>query len=156
MAKVALTKSRYHNGIYIPKNPDKYIGDVTNIIYRSSWEKIVCKWFDMNPSIVCWNSESLVIPYFYTVDQKIHKYHIDFMAKIKSRDGTLKTYVVEIKPAKEMLPPNTKNKKRLLMETQTYIKNQCKWQAAKIFCEDKGITFLVLNEYDLGIKKRAK
>lgn len=154
MAKVALTRSKYHNGYYTPINPEKYIGDVKNIIYRSSWEKIVCRWFDMNSAIVCWNSESVIIPYFYTVDQKMHKYHTDFMAKIKSKDGVMKTYILEIKPEKEMLPPKTKDKKRLLIETQTYLKNQCKWEAAKAFCELKGITFLVLNEYDLGIKQR--
>jgi hypothetical protein len=154
MAKVALSKSKYKNGYFIPTNPDKYVGDIKNIIYRSSWEKIVCRWFDTNSAIICWNSESLVIDYLYTVDNKVHRYHIDFMAKIKSRDGTIKTYVIEVKPHAERNPPTTKNKRRLLLETQTYIKNQCKWKAADDFCKSKGIEFIVLDEFDLGIKKR--
>jgi hypothetical protein len=155
MAKVALTRSRYKNGYFVPTNPEKYVGDVSNIIYRSSWEKIVCGWFDTNSSIVCWNSESLIIPYFSTLDNKMHKYHVDFMAKIKDRDGVMKTYVLEIKPEKEMLMPTTRVKKRLLLEMETYTRNQCKWAAAKIYCESRGCTFLVLNEYDIGIKKRV-
>lgn len=155
LAKVALNRnSKYKNGYFTPLYPEKYIGDVKNIIYRSGWEKTACKWFDGNPSILFWNSESLVIPYFYTLDNKIHNYHIDFVAKIRSRDGVVKTYVIEVKPEKETLMPTTKNKKRMLIEAQTYTKNQCKWKAAKAFCDERGLIFIVLNEYDLGIKQR--
>lgn len=157
MTKVALnSKSKYKNGYFLPTNPEKYVGDVTNIIYRSSWEKRVCEWFDENHSIVYWNSESLIIPYFYTVDNKMHNYHLDFVAKIKSRTGEVTTYGIEIKPYKETILPSTKNKKRLLIEAPTYIKNQCKWNAATIFCEKNNMKFIVLTEYDLGIKKRPK
>ena len=156
MTKVALnTKSKYKNGYYIPTNPEKYSGDPKNIIYRSSWEKRVCEWFDMTPSILYWNSESMILPYFYTVDNKFHNYHIDFVAKIKSKNGVITTYFVEIKPEKDCILPTTKNKKRLLTEIPTYIKNQCKWKAAHAYCEARGLKFLVLNEYDLGIKKRT-
>ena len=157
MVKVVLNpNSKYKNGYFIPTNPEKYIGDSNNIIYRSSWEKRICAWFDSNPSIIYWNSESLVIPYHFTVDGKEHKYHIDFVAKIKDRHGVIKTYVIEVKPEKETLPPTTKNRKRLLIEVPTYIKNQCKWKAAHAFCEARGLKFIVLNEYDIGIKKRPK
>jgi hypothetical protein len=132
------------------------VGDVNNIIYRSSWEKRVCQFFDESSGVLYWNSENMVIPYFYTVDGKMHNYHIDFMVKIQSRSGEVKTYLTEVKPYKETIPPSTKNKKRLLIETQTYIKNQCKWAAARSFAESKGITFILLNEFDIGIKKRTK
>ena len=157
MTKVALSKkSKYKNGYFIPTNPEKYVGDITNIIYRSSWEKLICQWFDEKPSIISWNSESLVIPYFYTVDNKIHNYHLDFVAKIKSRSGEVSNYGIEIKPDKETRMPTTKNQKRLLIEAPTYIKNQCKWNAAKLFCEKNNMKFIVLTEYDIGIKKRPK
>ena len=32
---------------YRPYNPEKYKGDPTNIIFRSSWEKIVFKYCDL-------------------------------------------------------------------------------------------------------------
>ena len=36
-------------GKFRPKNPSKYKGDPTNIIYRSSWELTVFKYLDNNP-----------------------------------------------------------------------------------------------------------
>lgn len=145
-------KGNLKQGIYIPRNPDKYAGN-EKIIYRSSWEKRTCEWLDMNPSVIYWNSEGLVIPYLSPLDNKVHRYFIDFLAKIKTRNGELKTYGIEIKPKKETLPPTTKNKTRLITETQTYLINQAKWAAARLFCEGKGAEFIVLTEYDLGIKK---
>ena len=156
MSKVALSKNgKYKNGYYTLVYPEKYVGDPKNVIYRSSWEKRVCEWFDLNVSVVYWNSEGLIIPYFFTLDKKFHKYHIDFMAKIRDRQGKVKTYVIEVKPEKEQLEPTTRIKKRQMIEIPTYIKNQCKWEAAKAFCKERGMEFLVLNEYDLGIKQRS-
>lgn len=155
MSKVRLdTKSRYKNGMYKPVNPHKYVGDVNNIIYRSSWELRLCKFLDATEAVVYWNSESLQIPYLYTVDNKFHKYHIDFVAKMRTKDGSIKTYVIEIKPYAETIPPKTRNKTRLLLETQTFIKNQCKWEAARKFCNENNSTFLVLTEFDIGLKQR--
>jgi hypothetical protein len=155
MNKVKLnTKSKYKNGMYTLKNPSKYVGDVNNVIYRSSWEKRMCMWLDTQENVVFWSSELLVIPYFDTYDKKMHNYHTDFTAKIRTKTGELKTYVLELKPEKEIIKPTTKNKKRLMIEIPTYIKNQCKWNAAKIFCEERGATFIVLSEYDIGIKTR--
>ena len=46
-----------------PKNPDKYAGDVNNIISRSGWETKFFNWCDNNPSVIAWNSEEVVVPY---------------------------------------------------------------------------------------------
>jgi len=147
--------SKYKQGIFISQNPDKYVGDATNIIYRSSWELRAFKWLDEHPDVLFWNSESLMIPYFYEVDQKMHRYYVDLVAQMKTKTG-IKVFAIEIKPAAETLPPNakTKNKARLLVQTQTYLKNQAKWKAATAFCASKGIQFIVIDEYDLSIKKR--
>lgn len=32
-------KGKYYQGKYKPKNPEKYVGDINNIIFRSSWER---------------------------------------------------------------------------------------------------------------------
>lgn len=136
---------------WYPTNPEKYIGDVNNIISRSSWETRVMNWFDTNPSVLYFNSESFVIDYYFALDNKIHKYYIDFLVKMKNKSGEVKTYAIEVKPYKETVPPKTRNKKRLLLETQTYMKNQAKWEAAREYCNKAGITFIVLTEKDLGI-----
>ena len=45
-------------GRFKPKNPKKYKGDPSNIIFRSSWERDVMNWCDKNEKIVSkWSSE---------------------------------------------------------------------------------------------------
>jgi hypothetical protein len=147
--------SRYKQGVFVPKNPEKYFGKAGDaIIYRSSWEQRTMKWFDENQSVIAWNSEGVTVPYYFELDSKMHRYFVDFIAKMKLKDGTEKTYAIEVKPEAQCSPPTTKNKKRLLTETIEYMKNQAKWKAAKAFFESKGVQFIVITEKDLGISKR--
>ena len=44
-----------YKGKYRPKNPQKYKGDPTTIVYRSLWERNTFRWIDANPDIVEWN-----------------------------------------------------------------------------------------------------
>ena len=90
--------SRYKQGKFIPKYPEKYIGNCREIIYRSSWEKRLMDWLDNHPSVLAWNSEDFVIKYFLPTDGKTHSYHIDFVAKMKLKTGQVKTYAFEVKP----------------------------------------------------------
>lgn len=154
MANPAKVGSRkYKQGKFVPQNPEKYIGKKGDeIIYRSSWEHRICKWFDQNSSVLYWNSEGFIVPYLSPVDHKMHRYYVDFVAQIKNRSGEIKTYAIEVKPAAQMDVPTTKNRKRLLEETLTFSVNQAKWNAAKEFFAKKNVQFIVLNEYDLGIK----
>lgn len=140
---------------WIPKNPSKYVGDPTGIIARSSWEARAMTWFDQNPSIIKWNSEGLVIPYYSQADEKIRRYFVDFVVQIKNKAGEIKVYAVEVKPEKETLPPPpNRNRQQMFEAVVTYQVNQDKWKHAREFCRSKGMDFIVLTEYDLGIKKR--
>jgi hypothetical protein len=71
------TKDSY-KGRFVPKNPQKYIGNSGNIIYRSSYEAQFMKWCDVNNSILHWASEEIVVPYVSPVDGHIHRYFVDF------------------------------------------------------------------------------
>ena len=53
----------YKQGLFSPRNPKKYMGDPTNIVYRSGWEKRVMDWADGNSNVLRWSSEEVVIPY---------------------------------------------------------------------------------------------
>ena len=142
---------------FIPRNPAKYAGDVSNIISRSSWETRFMNWCDLNESVVRYVSEEVIINYICETDGQPHRYFPDFMMQVKTRSGDMKTYLVEIKPECEMLPPvppKNPNSKTYIAAVMTYVKNQSKWKAAREWCEQRGIEFIVLNEYDLGIKKR--
>lgn len=142
-----------YSGLFKPKNPQKYVGDPTNIVYRSSWECKVMSWLDRNPSIISWASEELIIPYKSPVDNRFHRYFPDFLVKVKSRDGKTKTLLLEVKPKKQTLPPEPKKRmtKQYVNEVVTYGVNQAKWEAANEFCLDRGWEFRVLTENDLGI-----
>jgi hypothetical protein len=147
-----MTYGKSYKGFFNPKNPKKYNGDSTNIIYRSTWEVRVMKWLDNHPNVIWWNSEELPIPYRSPVDNKMHRYFPDFIAKMKQKDGSVMTYVIEVKPeAQTKMPVQKKKTKRFLQEAATYAVNQEKWRAADIFCQEHGWKFLILTEKDLGI-----
>ena len=147
-----MTYGKSYKGFFNPKNPKKYNGDSTNIIYRSTWEVRVMKWLDNHPNVIWWNSEELIIRYRSPVDNKMHRYFPDFIAKMKQKDGSVMTYVIEVKPeAQTKMPVQKKKTKRFLQEAATYAVNQEKWRAADIFCQEHGWKFLVLTEKDLGI-----
>jgi len=141
-----------NKGRFRPKNPQKYKGDATNIIYRSTWEIKVMRYLDENPNIIWWGSEELPIPYLSPIDKKKHRYFPDFIAKIRKNDGKVMTYIIEVKPEKQTKPPTQKRKtKTFIQESMTYEVNKAKWYAAEEFCKDHGWQFLVLTEKHLGI-----
>jgi hypothetical protein len=143
----------FHKRIYKPLFPEKYAGDPTCIIMRSSWETRFASWCDKNPSVLKWSSEETVIPYRCPTDEKIHRYFVDFKIQIKNKDGALKTYLIEVKPAKQTQPPvyPGRNTQRYITESMTYIKNQAKWKAATDWAKDRGYEFKIITEYELGL-----
>lgn len=138
---------------YKPSNPQKYKGDHNNIICRSSWERKFCRWCDLNESIISWGSEEFFIPYLSPIDNKLHRYYPDFIVKLKEQSGKIKTYVIEVKPKKQTVPPKKRSRvtKSFIYESKTYAINQAKWKAAKEWCEDRLIDFKVITEDELGI-----
>ncbi len=143
-----------HQGYFKPKNPQKYKGDPTNIIYRSGWELKFMLYVDSHPEILEWGSEEFSIPYRSPMDGKIHRYYPDFYLKKKSKDGKLQTLVVEIKPLKQTVEPQKQSKKtkRYINEVMTWGINSSKWKAAQDFCKDRNWQFLILTEKELNIK----
>jgi len=142
-----------YKGKFTPQNPKKYKGDATNIIYRSLWEVRVMKYLDEHPNVVWWGSEELPIPYLNPIDRRKHRYFPDFIAKIRKSDGSVMTYIIEVKPEKQTVPPTQKRKtKTFLQEAITYEINRAKWKAAEEFCKDHGWKFQILTERDLGLK----
>jgi len=84
----------------------------------------------------------------------MHRYFVDFQIQVKRTDGLLKTYLVEVKPYKQTLPPVYPGRKtqRYITESMTYIKNQAKWKAATEYAKDRGWEFKIITEHELGIK----
>ena len=148
-----------YSGKYKPAYPRKYKGNPTNIIYRSLWERKFMDFCDHNNSIIEWGSEEIIIPYRCPTDGRVHRYYPDFYIKVKSRTGQAKKYIIEVKPKKQTQKPNEKPKRKTAAwkrEVLTYIKNRAKWDAAEDFCEDRQMSFVILDEDHLGIKNNGK
>tara|TARA_S200002703_G_C3647738_1_gene198850 strand:+ start:25 stop:531 length:507 start_codon:yes stop_codon:yes gene_type:complete len=136
----------YYQGKYKVKHPEKYRGNVGDVVYRSSWEKSCFQWADSHPDVLQWSSEEVVVPYLFEVDKRYHRYFIDMFIKFKDR-----TVLVEIKPKKETSVPvkQGKNKRQYVSEAFTYVKNKNKWNAAHKYATDRGWHFEVWTEEKL-------
>lgn len=145
---------KFHQGRFKPKNPQKYMGDPTNIIYRSGWELKLMRYLDQHQSVLEWGSEELIIPYRSPIDGRVHRYFTDFIVKQINSNGIKEVVVIEVKPKAQTKPPEKKSRvtKRYINEVKTWGVNQAKWQAAEDFCKDRGWKFQIMHEDHLGVK----
>ena len=147
--------AKYNQGKYKPKNPKKYKGDASKIVFRSGWELSCMKYFDSHPDVLQWMSEEIVVPYRSPKDRKIHRYFPDFVIKMRSKSGNIKIKMIEVKPLAQTMPPKkSNNKKRLLTETITYAVNLAKWEAAEKYCKKRGWEFEKMTEKGIFGKKK--
>ena len=134
-----------YKGPFRPKNPQKYKGNPTNIIYRSLWELRMMRYFDITDSVIEWSSEEIIIPYRSPKDNRIHRYFPDFYVKVRGADGTINNMLIEVKPKKQtMLKENASKKEKL-----TWIVNVAKWKAAELYCQKHNFVFKLLTEKEL-------
>ena len=107
----------------------------------------------MNENILEWGSEEFWIPY-RAPDGKVRRYFPDFIMKVREHTGEIKTYVIEVKPAKQTRRPKPRKKvtKSYLYECKTYEVNQAKWKAAREWCADRKVEFKIITEKELGIR----
>ena len=66
-----------YKGKYIPINPKKYVGNSSQVIYRSLWERKFMVYCDRNDKVVEWGSEEIIVPYRSPWDGKMHRYFPD-------------------------------------------------------------------------------
>ena len=127
MKKLKNIDKRPYQGIFKPLNPQKYKGNVNNIIYRGS--------------------EEIAISY-RSVDNRPHRYYPDFYMKVRQSNGSFKKFIVEIKPKKQTRKPKaplriTRTYKNALI---TYERNRRKWSTAYAWCIKRNMKFLILTE----------
>lgn len=127
---------------FIPRNPEKYTGDPSQIWARSSWEVQVMKYFDSRKDVIRWGSEEIVIPYLSPADNKVHRYFPDFFVEYYDKNGDIRKEIVEVKPLHESdakFAKSDRSKDALLV-------NDAKWKAAALYCESRNMLFRVLTE----------
>ena len=124
-------KRSHFKGKFTPKNPEKYSGNVKQIIYRSSWERLFMVYCDKKTEIWNWSSEEVKISYIH--DNKNRTYYPDFWVDMIDKDGNRVEKLIEIKPHYQ----------------RTMKVNKAKWSAAEEYCQENDMEFLVMTEKEL-------
>ena len=121
--------------------------------YRSSWERRFMTFCDQNDSVVEWSSEEIVVPYISPIDGRRHRYFVDFWVRMRKPDGSIEECLIEVKPKRQTVRPDTPLTKRVskskIYEIRNWMVNSAKWAAAKDYCEDRGWSFRLLTEEDI-------
>lgn len=145
-----MKRSRYKQGIYKCINPQKYQGNVDNIVYRSGLEYRYFNYLDLNKNILKWSSEEIVVPYI-GLDGKYHRYFLDLYVKVQTKEGQVKEFICEIKPISQITKP--KQQKRVTRQWKekykTFLTNKSKWDAAEKYAKKMGWQFQIFTEHDL-------
>lgn len=145
-------KTGYKQGYFVPKNPEKYNADSSEIIYRSSWELKFFQYCDDNEKVIEWGSESVSVKYWNSITKKTSNYWIDCYMATKGLDGAITKWLIEIKPDKYLHPPVAP---KVLTEKQTlnyarhakaYITNTEKFKAAKAYAAKNNMRFGIITE----------
>jgi hypothetical protein len=172
-----LKKGETHQGYYkkeFLKYPEKYIGNLDLIIYRSGWEKSFIRWCDFSPSIVKWSSEPISIPYYDRIskleeckkyglnpnDPKnwvIKNYHTDYWIEIDKGNGEIQKMFIEIKPSNKLkrpIPPDKnaslKEHRKFNIQAREYLINEAKFESMRAYAEKNNTKFYVFTEQTLG------
>ena len=142
--------SRFANGKYNLKNPEKYIGKGTPT-YRSSWEFSFMNFADTNEHVLQWASESINIPYRNPLTGKQTIYVPDFLVVYRTKNNTVKAEVIEIKPSSQsMITEKQKPQERAVVAI-----NHAKWEAASVWCKRQGLAFRIITEREMFHNGRA-
>ena len=142
-----------YKGKYIPINRKKYVGNSSQVIYRSLWERKLMVYCDRNEKVIEWGSEEVIVPYRSPWDGKMHRYFPDFYMKVKQTNGTYKKFIIEVKPkaqCKEPIKTPKRKTRKWYKEVQTWGINQAKWKSAIDYCENRGMEFKILTEDHLN------
>jgi hypothetical protein len=137
--------SRFAQGKFVPKNPQKYIGLKTPT-YRSSWEWQFMRFCDTNAAIQQWACEAIQIPYRNPLTGKNSIYIPDFFIQYVDAKNRTNVDLIEIKPQNQAVLESVGKSK---VRQAQYIQNQAKWAAANAWCRHQGIKFRIITENEL-------
>lgn len=149
-----IPSGKTYSGRYKPENPDKYVGDPTDIIYRSRPELVLMSRFDRDPNVLKWGSEENTIMYRCKLDGRLHRYIPDFVVLYRRKDGSTIKLLIEYKPKEQTLPPKRRPKqsdKSYLFEAARYTRNVSKWEAARRLAKQRGWLFQIYTEEHIGL-----
>jgi hypothetical protein len=136
---------KFAQGKYTLKNPEKYIGGKSPT-YRSSWEFAFMRFCDTNEHVSNWASEAIRIPYRNPLSGKYTIYVPDFFVVYVDRNSKQHVELIEVKPSNQAVKEKVGKSK---VNQAHWIVNQAKWQAARAYCQQKGMLFRIVSEGDI-------
>lgn len=161
-------KSYYNDckrGKYHIMNPGKYMQEgVTEVEYKSDWERRFCVLCDGNENVTKWAYEPFDIPYSSPILMKQSLYRPDIYLEIKYDDGHLERWLIEIKPVAysvvpsppRPLPPGCQDPKKIASfqkrmaayqrKSLDVATNFAKWEAAEEWCRRHQVNWMIFNE----------
>ncbi len=156
MAHAPSNKGKTHQGYYKIKNPNKYIGNPVDIVYRSSWEYKFMIYCDLNPGVLKWGSEIFKISYYDYLGHG-RTYIPDFYLETIDihNEGFINKFLIEVKPEKETIEPvipvniSEKKLKQLEYALAAWQKNKYKWTYAIEWCKNRDMKFWLITEVQL-------
>lgn len=138
-------KGTWAQGLFTPIHPEKYKGNVDQIVFRSSWELSFADFLDKNQKVIQWSSEELSIQYYNPIKKRMAQYYPDFLVKYIDESGKEQVELIEIKPHNQVTCPKNGTPE----QKNTWIQNMAKWDAAIKYCKTQQIKFRVLTEKSL-------
>jgi len=147
----------FKQGYYTPRNPQKYIGDLNNIIYRSQMELDFCRICDFSKKIVKWSSEPETPPfpirYMHPISEEMKSYYPDYFVVVRQPNNIEERMIIEVKPESLTIPPKRplpnakkKTKDNYLNKLKVVAINLAKKRAAEIFCKQYGMRYCFVTE----------
>ena len=143
-------RGKIQQGYYSCRHPEKYVGDRSKIVFRSSWEFKFLRWCDNTQSVKRFSSEPISIPYLCPVDRKVHQYFVDFWIEMQDEAGNFSRWLIEVKPERHLIIPEEPKRQTIVSMTnhinqvKRVLKNLAKFQAARNFAKMQNMKFGVL------------
>lgn len=146
--------SPHDQGYYSVINPNKYIGDINKVIYRSSYERIFYHSLDIDPNVIYWcvEPQELRIRYFNPTKRKWSHYYPDAFCLKKIGDKEMKC-LIEIKPKSKLVKPkqpkdlsDNKKKAQYIRKMNEYNVIDAKRKASVEYCKLKGMQYVFITE----------
>ena len=102
------------------------------LIFRSNWEVKFAHFLDNNNNVKYWKNDFLIKFKDRFIDQKIHKYYVDFYVEMMNNDILL----IEIKPMDSLKRRvETKSVRYKVIHDSNYKKNLCKFESVNLLCK---------------------
>lgn len=145
-------RGRVRQGYFTPQNPDKYKGDSSAVIYRSSWELKFLQYCDNNDKVLEYAAEPLGIPYANPLNNRTSMYWIDCYMKTLNTDGSNTEWLIEVKPNKFLTPPaepkrlTEKQVRAFAKHAKAYAVNSAKFAAARVYAAQHKMKFGIITE----------